>query len=225
MKRVVLLLLFVVIGVTAPVQRLDAQDPITLIIKEGITNVIKAVDLKIQRLQNETIWLQNAQKVAENTLSKLKLDEITDWVQRQRELYARYFEELKQVKTVLTHFHRIREIIEQQTAIIKEYKRVYAGVKQDQHFTPDEVEYIGRVYKGIMEESIRNLDQLMLVIHSFTTQMSDGKRLELINTVAINMQQNFDDLKSFNEQNIQLAMQRAQDAKNITVVKKLYGIQ
>ena len=39
-----------------------AQDPITLIIKEGITKVIVAVDLKIQRLQNETIWLQNAQK-------------------------------------------------------------------------------------------------------------------------------------------------------------------
>ena len=29
-----------------------AQDPITLIIKEGITKVIVAVDLKIQRLQN-----------------------------------------------------------------------------------------------------------------------------------------------------------------------------
>ena len=42
------------------------QIPVLEIIKEGITKVIVAVDLKIQRLQNETIWLQNAQKVLEN---------------------------------------------------------------------------------------------------------------------------------------------------------------
>src|SRR5688572_10980502 len=50
--------------------------PILEVIKQGVVKVIRAVDLKIQRLQNETIWLQHAQKVMENTLSKLKLEEI-----------------------------------------------------------------------------------------------------------------------------------------------------
>ena len=77
---------------------LDAQIPILDIIKQGITKVIVAVDLKIQRLQNKTIWLQNAQKTLENSMSKLHLDEISDWVERQRNLYADYFDELRNVK-------------------------------------------------------------------------------------------------------------------------------
>ena len=46
--------------------------------------MIIAVDLQVQRIQNKTIWLQNAQKTLENEMSKLKLDEITDWVQKNK---------------------------------------------------------------------------------------------------------------------------------------------
>jgi len=65
----------------------EAQIPIADIIKEGVKKVIIAIDLRIQRLQNETIWLQNAQKTLENQMSKLKLGEISDWVEKQRKLY------------------------------------------------------------------------------------------------------------------------------------------
>src|SRR6187401_391964 len=77
------------------------QIPVLEIIKEGITKVIVAVDLQIQRLQNETIWLQNAQKVLENKFSELRLSEISDWVEKQRAQYASYFDELWQIKTSL----------------------------------------------------------------------------------------------------------------------------
>ncbi|RZJ37490.1 MAG: conjugal transfer protein TraI, partial [Chryseobacterium sp.] len=40
----------------------SAQIAVLEVIKAGVKKVIKAVDLKVQRLQNETIWLQNAQK-------------------------------------------------------------------------------------------------------------------------------------------------------------------
>jgi hypothetical protein len=50
-----------------------AQIPLAEVIKAGVKKVVKAVDLKVQRLQNKTIWLQNAQKVLENKLSKLRL--------------------------------------------------------------------------------------------------------------------------------------------------------
>ena len=73
MKKLLLCMSFFLIEMAA-----CAQDPITLIIKEGIKKVIVAVDLKIQRLQTKTIWLQNAQKVIENAMSKLKLNQITN---------------------------------------------------------------------------------------------------------------------------------------------------
>src|ERR1700741_876109 len=105
MKKILLiLLLFVSISSTA-------QFPIAAIIKAGIKKVIVAVDLKIQKLQNKTIWLQNAQKVIENQLSKLKLTEISDWVNKQKELYKDYFDELKKVKNAISYYHRVKELI------------------------------------------------------------------------------------------------------------------
>jgi len=202
-----------------------AQDPITLIIKEGIKKVIVAVDLKIQRLQTKTIWLQNAQKALENTMSNLKLSQITDWVQKQKDLYQNYFDELWKVKNVISYYHRIKEITEQQVALVKDYHTAWNGVKQDGHFTPSEVIYIGQVYTGIIDASLKNLNEVALVINSFATQMTDAKRLQIINHAADAMQTNLNDLRSFNQQNILLSIQRSKDENDIAAVKNLYGLK
>jgi predicted transcriptional regulator YheO len=181
--------------------------------------------LKIQRLQTKTVWLQNAQKVVENTMSKLKLDQIKDWVQKQKDLYQKYFDELWKVKEVLSYYHRIKEIADQQITLVKDYHKAWNGVRQDSHFTADEILYIGQVYNGIIEASLKNLDQIGLVINSFTTQMTDAKRIEIINRAASVMQANLNDLRSFNSQNIELSLQRSKDENDIASVKKMYGIQ
>ena len=224
MKKGIVCLVVMCMLILSP-RKANAQDPISIIIKEGITKVIKAVDLKIQRLQTKTIWLQNAQKVIENAMSKLKLDEITDWVEKQRVLYKDYFEELEKVKMVLVYYNKVKEIAALQLSIAKEYKRSYEGIRQDSHFSPDEVSYMGSVYSGIIDESLKNLDGLYLVINSFATQMSDEKRMEIIDGVQKAIQKNYDDLRSFSIQNIQLSVARAKDQAEISVIRNLYGLQ
>jgi len=98
-------------------------------------------------------------------------------------------------------------------------------INQDKHFTRAEIDYMYRVYTGILNESVYNLDQILLVINSFKTQMTDGKRLEVINKAGDNIEQNYTDLKQFNNQNIQLSLNRAKDEHEIETVKKLYGIE
>lgn len=224
MKNLLMSMGVVVMVIIAPINKVNAQDPITLIIKEGIKKVIKAADLKIQRLQNKTIWLQNAQKVVENTMSQVKLDEITGWVEKQRSLYRDYYDELWKVKSIISYYHRIREITEKQVRLVEEYKRAWALFKQDKHFTADELLYMGQVYTGIMDESAKNLDQLFLAINSFSTQMSDAKRLEIINSAADQVETNYNDLKAFNQQIILLSLQGAKTQNDVDVVKQLYGL-
>jgi hypothetical protein len=202
----------------------QAQIPIAEIIKEGIKKVIRAVDLQIQRLQNETIWLQNAQKQIENTMSKLKLTEISDWVEKQRKLYDDYFQELWKVKAAISTYHRVKEIIQIQLQIVNEYKSGYALFKQDKNFTPAEIDYMYKVYSGILDESLKNLDQIYLVINSFATQMTDAKRMEIIHAAGTEIQKNKDDLERFNNQNKILAFQRAAERGEIEIAKKLYGL-
>jgi len=207
-----------------PVSEAKAQIPVLEIIKQAVKKVIVAVDLKIQRLQNKTIWLQNAQKTLENQMSKLKLQEIGDWVEKQRKLYDDYFQELWKVKVALSYYHRVREIIARQLQMVKKYKDAWALFQQDKNFTKEELESIYRTYAGMMDESIKNIDQLVMVANAFTTQMSDAARLEIINAVSDNIEKTLMDLKQFNEQSKMVSLQRAAEKGEIDYVKKLYGL-
>jgi hypothetical protein len=194
------------------------------VIKEAIKAVIKAIDLRIQKLQNKTIWLQNAQKKIENILSKLKLDEISDWTQKQKDLYKNYYEELMKVKSIITYYQRIKDITQKQIRLVDEYERAWSLFQKDDHFNADELVYMQQVYSGILEESMKNIDQIFLILNSFSTQMSDAKRLEIINTAADQIDTNYDDLTLFNRQNVLLSLQRTKTKNDVDAVKKFYGI-
>jgi hypothetical protein len=203
----------------------NAQIAVVEVIKAGVKKVIKAVDLKVQRLQNETIWLQNAQKVLENQLSKLKLTEIADWTGKQKDLYSEYYNELWQIKTAITYYKRIKDFTEKQVAIIDEYKWAWNLFSKDKHFSADELDYMQKIYSGILDESVKNVDQILLVASSFKTQMSDAERLELINEAADKMDANYADLKKFNSQNSLMSVQRAGSLDEVAKLKEIYGLQ
>jgi ribosomal protein L31E len=226
MKRLGLSVLIAVLMVVYPSQQADAQAlEIIKIIQAGVKKVIKAVDLKIQRLQNQTIWLQNAQKTIENTMSKLRLDEIADWVERQRTLYADYFDELYRVKSFITQYHRIKEIIDKQVRLVNTYKRAWGLLVNDKHFTVSEIEYMGRVYAGILEATLKNVEEISSVIKSYTVQISDGKRLEILNAVADKVDENYNDLRQFNTENYLLSLSRSKDEYEMALIKAMYGLE
>lgn len=203
----------------------DAQIVVVEVIKAGVKKVIKAMDLKVQRLQNETIWLQNAQKVLENQLSKLKLTEIAEWTEKQRDQYRKYYEELWKVKSVIAYYKRIKELAARQGDLLTEYKWAWELFQKDKHFTPEELEYMGKVYSGILEESVKNLDQVFLVIGSFKTQMGDAERLELVAQAADGIQANYSALKKFNAENIGRSIQRAKSLDEAAQLKEIYGLE
>ena len=203
----------------------NAQIPIVQIIKAAIKKVIKAIDLQVQRLQNKTIILQNAQKAIENEMSKLKLNEIADWTEKQKKLYADYFDELSKVKGAISTYHRVKDIIEKQGALVDEYKVAWGLFKQDKNFTTDELDYMGKVYTGILDESIQNLDQVFLVVNAFATQMTDAKRIEIINSASDQVDANLHDLRQFNDQNKLLSFQRAAAYGDVEVTRRLYGLE
>lgn len=201
-----------------------AAPPIFGIIRAAVVKAIKAMDLKIQKLQNKTIWLQNAQKQIENALSKAKLNEISDWAKKQKDLYQQYYDELKTVKSIVSQYQRIRDITQKQARLLSEYQHSWGMFRQDSHFTDDELSYMEEVYSGILEESLENMEHIFLIIESFSTSMSDAERLELINQAADRIDQNYNDLKRFNGRNAMLALQRAKDTKDAESMKRLYGI-
>ncbi len=208
-----------------PIQKSNAQLAIAEIIKAGVKRIIKAVDLKVQRLQNKTIWLQNAQKTLENAMAELKLKDIASWVRKQKELYETYYRQLWKVKLIITYYSEMHDIAEKQVKLVQAYQSAWELLRQDTHFTQAELDYMEEVYSGILEETAQNIDLLFLVAHSFTTRMSDAERLQLIDEVNHKVDQNYSALILFNQQNMIMRLQRAKTGNNLKAMRQLYGIK
>lgn len=217
----IMLLLF-----TTITERSKAQDiPGIGIVTGLIKRVIKAIDLQVQRLQNNTIALQNAQKVLENTESELHLKEIAGWVQKQKDLYQNYFNELWEVKIIITGYHRIKEISEKQVALVNAYKRAWNLLQQDKHFTPEELSYMGNVYSGILNQTLEDANGLLNIVSAFTTQMDDAARMKMIDDVGNKVDEHYSDLQRFNTENEMLSLQRSKDANDAAIVKWMYDLR
>jgi hypothetical protein len=223
MKKCVWTILLLVGFTIAPTQKSHAIW--WVVVKAAVKKAILAADLAIQKQQNKVIWLQNAQKTIENAMSKLKLDQISDWTERQRSLYKNYFEELNKVKTLITYYRSVKEISQKQIQLVDQYQRAWRLVRSDKNFTLDEINYMGTVYQGILNETVKNIDQLFLVINSFTTTMTDAKRLQIINDASMQVDRNYYDLMAFNNENYLLSLSRSKSQVDIDQVKIMYGIK
>jgi hypothetical protein len=217
MKKILLVLCFII----GSVQAGHSQ----VVILEVIKAVINAADLVIQQVQNETIVLQNAEKEITNVMSKLQLDDITDWVQKQKDLYEEYYNELAAVKDLISGYDKLKNLVNMQAAIVSQYQSAYGLSKQDKHFTATELAYMLNIYSGIVDQSLKNLDQALMVVSSLTTSMTDAARMNIIENASKGMQKNYDDLKRFNSQNIELSLQRGKAEGDVESVKALYGLE
>lgn len=219
MKRLPLLAVILAVAATTA----TAQD-IPNIISTGISKVIRAADLVIQRTQTSTIIAQEAQQALENLMSATLLDDIGDWVEQQKNLYGEYFAELQQVKQVITDYHRIKEAVQRQEAILKTYQQVMTQFRRDTHFSAAELTQMERTYTVILTQSENNLGQLLKAVGIGNFQMTDQQRLATIDAAADDMDRNYRDLQSFTQQNQLLSLQRARDESDYQTLLKLYGL-
>src|ERR1700682_5370378 len=116
MKRIIFAGMLAVLLAVWPSGRAQAQIEI---IVEVIKQAIMAVDLGVQKLQTQTIHLQTIQKAVENAMQQLQLTDITDWVQKQKELYAGYYQELWQVKNALSYYGKVKDMLEKQAQLVR----------------------------------------------------------------------------------------------------------
>lgn len=221
--RKILMALAFILVVAMPTQQAHAG--IFGLIKAIVVKAIKAADLKIQKLQNKTLGLQNAQKKLENQMANQKLNEITNWTKKQKEQYQKYFDELKKVKSVIRNYQRVKDILQMQWQITNEYGRVWQQIQKDKNFSTKELQYMGQVYSGILKQTLENVKQVRMITTSYSTEMTDAKRMEIADRIAEDVQENYDNLRRFNHENISLSLSRSKSRQENQQVKDLYGIR
>src|ERR1700742_3510452 len=108
--RIVLPVSMVVVLTVLPEQKVSAQFVVSAVLNNTVGKIIRAIDLSVQRAQNQTIWLQNAQKVVETQLNQLKLSQIAGVGQQQTDLFSKYYNELFEVKAIINYYEQVKNI-------------------------------------------------------------------------------------------------------------------
>jgi hypothetical protein len=195
------------------------------IIDEVIKAAIEAVDLGVQKVQNQTLIIQDAQKELENVMAQLHLQDITGWVKQQRDLYSGYYQELWQVKNAIGAYGQLKGIVEKQIRLVLDCRRAYLLAEADAHFSAVEVGEIKRVLDGLLTESGKNIALLEQVLKAFVLQMNDADRLGLLSEVSRRIDSSYGALRVFTQQNSVLSLHRSKSAADAEAVKGLYGIK
>jgi len=140
-------------------------------------------------------------------------------------LHQVFLDGLLLVSPAVANYKRIPDIINDQLSIVKEYKSAFAMYKQDKHFLPGEIIYLGSVYNNLFNQSISSLNELIMVITANKMRMSDAERISSIDRIYGEMEDKLTFLRYFNNHTTLLAVQRAKEQHDVNTMQNIYGIK
>ena len=138
-------------------------------------------------------------------------------------LHQAFLDGLLLVSPSIKNYARVADIMAYQAKIVGDYTAAYNRFKQDAHFNPSEIDYIGRVYGNLFNQSLANLDALLEIITDSRLRMSDAERLKAIDGIYSDTKDKYLFLAHFNAGLGWLSGQRAMEKNNIGIIRALNG--
>jgi len=199
----------------------------TLLVAMGIGSLANAQSVEVQQL------LLNYEKLTQlkNILTDMKkgydivskgYTAIKNISEGNFNLHDAFINGLLAVNPSIKNYKRVPDIINYQKDIVKEYRSAFNRFKASGTFSTDEIDYLGKVYKKLFNESLQNLDELATVITASKLSMSDDERLEAIDRIFADTEDKLQFLRDFNKRTNILVIQRSRERQNIEATQKLY---
>lgn len=139
-------------------------------------------------------------------------------------LHKLFLDGLMQVSPTVRKYRRVAEIIDYEATLVKEYRTAFERFRKDGNFNEKELSYLGNVYGNLLEQSLRNLDELTAVMTAGKLRMTDDERLQAIDRIYMEMQDKVGFLRDFNNNTAVLAVQREREKNDVESVRKNYGL-
>lgn len=141
------------------------------------------------------------------------------------ELHKVFLDGLMEVSPAVRNYKRVADIIDYQLKLVREYKYAYRRFKETEWLNPEEIEYLGKVYGNLFNLSVKNLDDLFIVITSSRLRMSDDERLSAIDKIFADMEDKLLFLRHFNSSTSVLLLHRAKEKREIGNVQQYYKLK
>ena len=138
------------------------------------------------------------------------------------DLHQTFLNGLLQVSPTVQKYERIAQIIQLQVQLLQEYTSAQKRFAASGLLQADELDYIGRVYQQLLTRSLHNVADLGTVLTAGQLRMSDDQRLAAIDRIYTDQQDQHTFLKSFNNKNDVLLVQRAKDKSDVNSYRYWY---
>ena len=139
-------------------------------------------------------------------------------------LHNTFLNSLLEVSPTVKKYKRIVDIVTVQLSIVKEYKSAFRKFRESNLFNLDETDYMGKVYTNLFNQSVKNLDDLATIVTANKLRMSDDERLTAIDDIWKETGNELGFLRHFNNSTKILALQRAKEQNDVSVMNQLYDV-
>ena len=150
---------------------------------------------------------------------------VKDMTEGNFSLHKTFLDALMQVSPVVKNYKRLGDIINFQMLLMKESKNGLNRFVKSGNFSEKEISYFEKVYGNLLSQSLRNLDELTMVVTADKLRMSDDERLQTVDDIYLQMQDKLLFLRNFNATSNVLALQRAKEAKDVYASKELQELK
>lgn len=206
MRKILFISITMLIGVSA---RAQTQEATQLILNYE----------KLKQLEEILDNMYKGYKILTKGYNRIK-----DIAEGNFNLHQVFLDGLLAVNPSVAKYKRIPDIIRYQSLLMKEYRRAFNKFKNDPNLTPDEVRYLERVYSYLVSQSLKNLEELTMIVTANKLRMSDDERIQGIDRIYFDIENKLSFLRYFNGSTQVLVAQRAKESSEVEGMKKLYEI-
>jgi hypothetical protein len=202
---------------------------IVILIMCSMSFQLKAQSEEVQQLLLNIEKLSQFRKILKNMKDGYQIifkgyTAVKDISQGNFNLHKTFLDGLMQVSPAVKKYKRIADIIGYQLRIAKEYKLAFNRFKEEKQFTIEEIDYLGKVYGNLFNESLKSLDELAMVVTSGKLRMSDDERLLAIDNIYLVVEDQYSFLKDFTNNTNMLSLQRKAEKAEVEMSRRLHGL-
>lgn len=211
MKKYVLILLFFLTLVIRP---------ITLTAQAAEAAQLALNIAKLNQLRQILKQMYDGYEILTKGYGKVK-----DLTQGNYSLHEVFLDGLMAVNPAVKNYRKVADIISNQVRIVSEYKSAFNRLKSSGFLNSAELDYIGKVYGNLTDQSLKNLDALLMVVTASKLRMSDAERLQAIDHLYDEGVDQLSFLRAFNNRANVLLLQRQKEQRDIESVRIWQGLK
>jgi hypothetical protein len=139
-------------------------------------------------------------------------------------LHRDFFSSLKNVKPAISNSAKVADIIAFQIYVIRDMKKIYNFCEHNKNFTPEEVRYIAKVHTNMLFLCDASLSELLMIIRSNETEMTDDERLKGIDKIYDDMNDKRAFVQAFGNDTQLLSQEREKEKVETDLLQKNYDV-